>query len=60
MNTDVNVDHDLPAAEIRPSAMQTRSLSAVALVIGLEPADKVPPSRLVTFEDCSSAKFEDD
>jgi hypothetical protein len=69
VNAGVNVDHHIrPRREIPPSAMGDPSLgdanevvqATVGFVIGLEPADKVLPSRLIAVKDRSHAKLEED
>jgi hypothetical protein len=62
VNTGIDVDHHAPRRRRDQSFADTDQVvqPAVALVIRLEPADKVLPARLVAFKDRSPAKLDED
>src|SRR5215213_641065 len=62
VNTGVDVDHHSPRRRRDQSFGDADEVvqPAIALVIRLEPADKVLPSRLVAFKDRSPAKLDED
>ena len=62
VNTGVNVDHHIRPCRRDSSLGDANQVvqPTVALMIGLEPADKVLPSRLIALKDRSPAKLEED